>query len=150
VIVAGRDEALPTSDASRGSGVPRAVLAVLAVVALGAVLVPLAGELSIRESQSAASAGNLNAALRDSLAAQRVEPYAAAPRLQEALVLEAAGELGPAAAAARQATIAGPTDWTNWLTLARINARRGATNAALSDLRMARELNPRSILFHQT
>jgi Flp pilus assembly protein TadD len=62
-------------------------------------------------------------------------------------VLEAAGELGPAAAAARAATAKGPTDWSTWLTLARIDARSGHTTAALAELRRARELNPRSSLF---
>ena len=167
VIVAGGADATAVAESPGGSGPshqpgarpptltlasrfgPRGVLALLAIVALGAVLVPLAGQLTIRESQAAAAEGRLGAAFRDSLTAQRLEPYAATPRLQEALVLEAAGQLGPAAAAAEAATVRGRTDWTNWLTLARIDARRGASRAALAALREARRLNPRSVLFRQ-
>ncbi|MGO9959545.1 MAG: O-antigen ligase family protein [Solirubrobacteraceae bacterium] len=154
VIVAGRDDVPIGGDAPADRAgapaarrVPRAVLALLAIAALGAVLVPLAGQLAVRASEAAAENGHLATAFQDSLAAQRLQPYAASAHLQEALVLEAAGELGPAAAAATVATTDSPTDWTTWLTLARIDARRGATRAALSDLLHARRLNPRSILF---
>jgi O-antigen ligase len=173
VIVAGRPDAADESDAAYGMDrpepdagwdpptnagesvgeklrrrlIPRAVLAVLALAALGAVLVPLAGQLAIRDSQAAAAQGHLEVAFEDSIAAQRLEPYAASAHLQEALVLEAAGELRAAADAARVATTDSPTDWTMWLTLARIDARRGATGAAVIALRRARQLNPRSTLF---
>ncbi|MGA2930063.1 MAG: O-antigen ligase family protein, partial [Solirubrobacteraceae bacterium] len=159
VIVAGRAEAPQDWDQPQpevetgGLGsrlVPRSVLALLAIAALGAVLVPFAGQLAVRDSQAAAADGNLAAALQDSLAAERLQPYASNAYLQEALVLEAAADLGPAATAARIATTNSPTDWTTWLTLARIDARRGATDAALAELRRARELNPLSVLFVQT
>jgi hypothetical protein len=147
VIVAGHEN--PPAD-TRAARLPRVALAVLAVAALGAVLVPLAGRLAVRDSQAAAAEGHLGAALQDSLAAQSLQPYAASAHLQEALVLEAAGDLRPAAAAAAVATTDSPTDWTTWLTLARIDARRGATGAALAALRRARELNPLSSLFVQS
>jgi O-antigen ligase len=155
VIVAGRPEApdgwvqAPAAEARALSArlVPRAALALLAIAALAAVLVPLAGQLEIRDSQAEAADGRLTAALADSVAAARLQPYAASAYLQEALVLEVAGELGPAAPAARVATTDSPTDWTTWLTLARIDARRGATGAALVELRRARRLNPGSSLF---
>jgi O-antigen ligase/polysaccharide polymerase Wzy-like membrane protein len=154
VIVAGRGDADEQSAApeyrSRAWGarlVPRVVLALVSIAGLGAVLVPLAGQIAIRDSQTAAAEGHVGAALQDSLAAQRLQPYSSTAHLQEALVLEAAGELAPASAAARVATSDSPTDWTTWLTLARIDARRGATRAALVELRQARRLNPRSSLF---
>jgi hypothetical protein len=151
VIVAGRAEGSGTPSASGARGawrlLPSGVLALLAIVALGAVLVPLGGALAIRESQAAAAQGRLVAAYKDSLSAQRLQPYAATPRLQEALLLEEVGLLGPAATAAQAATVRGPTDWTTWLTLARIDARRGAAGPALAALREARRLNPQSTLF---
>jgi cytochrome c-type biogenesis protein CcmH/NrfG len=110
----------------------------------------LAGAIAIRESQTAAQQGNLAAAYRDGLTAQRLQPYAGMPRLQQALVLEAAGELGAAARAARAATRNEPTDWQTWLTLARIDAERGANTQALQALRRARQLNPRGSVFLST
>ena len=153
-IVAGRGDppaaTLGARNASTGArGADRAVLAVLSIVALGAILVPLAGTVAVAESRAAAAQGHLTAAYQDSLTAQSLQPYAETPRLQEALVLEDAGELGPAAAAARAATTRGPTDSGAWLTLARIDARRGATTAAVAELNEARLLDPRSTLFQQ-
>jgi tetratricopeptide (TPR) repeat protein len=157
VIVAGRDDATTAPAAaapSRGDGparwAPRVGLALVALVALGAISVPLAGAIAIRESQTAAQQGNLAAAYRDSLTAQRLQPYAGTPRLQQALVLEAAGELGAAARAARAATRNQPTDWQTWLTLARIDAERGANGQGLQALRRARQLNPRGSVFQST
>jgi O-antigen ligase len=149
VIVCGRadDESVEDAPAQRGRRiVPRAVLALLAVAALGAVAVPMAAALATRDSRDAAAEGNLVAALEDSRTAQRLQPYAATPRLQQALVLEQAGALANAARAARAATAEEPTNWRPWFVLARIEARRGKATAAVSALRQARTLNPRSPL----
>ncbi len=100
VIVAGRgdyDRIGSTPNPRHGAGrttLPRAGLVALALFALGAVLVPLAGERAIRASQAAVTRGDLSAALTDSREAQRVQPYSSTAHLQEALVLEAAGEPG--------------------------------------------------------
>ena len=151
VLVAGRDDepevaAPPTGDERGARVIPRAVLALLAVLALGAVAVPMAGALATRGSQDAAAEGRLSAALEDSRTAERLQPYAATPRLQRALVLEEAGALPAAAAAAKAATADEPTNWRTWFVLARIDARRGETAGALTALRTARRLNPRSLL----
>ena len=82
----------------------------------------------------------------DTRTAERVQPYAATPHLQRALVLEQAGDLAGAASAARASTRAEPTNWRTWFVLARVDARRGQTAAALRELRTARALNPRSPL----
>ncbi len=150
VIVAGRAEDEVTepapAHAPRRGVAARAGLAVLAVAALGAVAVPMAGALATRDSRDAAAEGRLAAALRDSRTAQRIQPYAATPRLQQALVLEAAGALRRAASAARAAAAEEPTNWRPWFVLARISARRGQDATALAQLRRARRLNPRSPL----
>jgi hypothetical protein len=143
-VVAGRES---PGEPAAGGLAPRAVVAALAVLALAAVLVPMAGTVAVADSRAAAERGDLTQAYRDSLVAARLQPYAETPRLQEALVLEAAGELGPAAAAARAATVRGSTDSDAWLTLARIDARRGASSSALAELRRARLLAPGSALF---
>jgi hypothetical protein len=149
VIVAGRalDDVGESSPAApRRRLVPRAVLVVLAAVALGAIAVPMAGALATRDSRDAASEGKLVAALEDARTAQRLQPAAATPHLQQALVLEEAGALKDAATAARAATAEEPTNWRTWFVLARIEARRGQAAAAVAALRKARSLNPRSPL----
>lgn len=140
VIVAGREQ--PAAAQARMRPTSRAAIALLALAALAAVLVPFAGELELRQSRAAATAGDLSAAYRDALAAQRLQPYAATPRLQQALVLEAARQLGDAAAAAQAATAREPTDAQTWLALARIDAERGDLAAGVAALRRARALDP--------
>lgn len=157
VIVAGRDagDVLADGDAGdavarRSPPVPRAVLAGLAILAIGAVAVPMASAVATRDSRDAAADGRLAAALQDSRTAERLQPYAATPRLQQALVLEQAGALPAAAKAARAATADEPTNWRTWFVLARIDARRGEDVAAIAALRQARRLNPRSPLVAAT
>jgi hypothetical protein len=145
VIVAGRDDVPDAPGPARPA--PRVLLGLLAIACLGAVLVPLSAAVSTRESRSAAASGDLTAALRDNSAAERLQPYAATPHLQRALLLEESGALGAAGAAAAKATAEEPTNWRTWLVRARIDARRGAAAPALQELRRARRLNPRSELF---
>jgi hypothetical protein len=146
VILTGVDR--PSASAAvRHPNVQRGLLIACAIAALVAVAVPLGGAIDIRNSQNAAADGQLAAAYSDSVAAQRLQPYAATPRLQEALVLESAGDLGPAASAAQAATRDAPTNWETWLTLARIDAERGALIRAVKALDRARALDPRSSLF---
>lgn len=153
VIVAGREapDRAPAPDAgprpARRRWIPRVVLAVAAIPALIAILIPLGEATALLRSQQAARVNDLHAALVDATTAANIEPYSGAPHLQIALVLEAAGHLDAAADAARTAASDAPTDYQTWLTLARIDARRGATAAALAEFRHARSLNPQSALF---
>ena len=125
----------------------RFTISVVAIVMLAAVAVPLAALKSIRASQAAAAAGDDVKALTNAADAERLLPSLATPHLQQALILESAGELDLAAAAAGEAVAREQTNWRTWLTLARVEARRGKTAAALRAFRRARELNPRSALF---
>ena len=150
VLVAGRDDdgasaARNATGASRSVGA-RAGLVLLAVLALGAIAVPMAGALATRDSRDAVADGKLAVALQASRSAERLQPYAATPRLQQALVLEKAGALAAAAAAAKAASSEEPTNWRTWFILARIQARDGKTTSALRALREAKRLNPRSPL----
>src|SRR5204863_6479246 len=118
-----------------------------AAAAVGATIliaIPLAMTISVRKSQADVRGGNLSAALNDARAAEAVEPYAASPRIQEALVREVQGNLADAAAAARQATDAEKTNWRPWIILSRIEAERGSARGALRAYRRARSLDPRS------
>lgn len=128
---------------------PRAGLAALALIAIAAIAIPLAATSLVRQSQSDARAGDLPAALEAARSAQNVLPGAAAPRLQQALVLEEQGLLEPAAAAARAATEREPTNWRDWLVRSRIEAELGNGAQAVRSFREARSLNPHSSLFEQ-
>ena len=118
-----------------------AALALLATVAIG---IPFGTTAAIRSSQADVSDGNLSAALDAAATAQRLEPYAASPRLQRALILERSGDLRDARAAIAQATARESTDWSIWLVRARIDAESGHEAAAAGDYRRAHELNPLS------
>ncbi|HET7121238.1 MAG TPA: O-antigen ligase family protein [Solirubrobacterales bacterium] len=121
------------------------VAVALALIVLTAI--PLAATSLVRQSQEAAQADDLSAALDDAQTASDVEPFAATPRLQLALVYEEAGEFDRAAAAAAAATERESTNWRTWLVLARIEAERGRADAAVAAYREAKRLNPRSSVF---
>jgi hypothetical protein len=125
----------------------RAGLALLSVAAIAAVAIPLASSSLLRQSEAHARADDLAAALKDARSAQNVQPGAAAPRLQQALILEATGDFAPAAAAARAAAEREPTNWRNWLALSRIEAQQGQVAAAARHYLEAKSLNPHSALF---
>jgi tetratricopeptide (TPR) repeat protein len=131
----------------RGRMRARVALIVASCIALAGIAIPLAGTSSIRASQSAASGNDLNQALEHARSGTDIEPWAASPNLQEALVLELRGDLSAAASAARAATRDEPTNWRNWLVLSRIEAFRGNSRQAVDAYRHARSLNPRSPLF---
>jgi Tfp pilus assembly protein PilF len=114
------------------------------IAALISIAIPFAMTSSIRSSQSAAGSGNLKAALDDALTAQQLEPYAASPRLQRALVLEQAHDYGLARVAAAQAAAREPTNWQIWLVRSRIDAEAGHPRAAIRDFRRAHALDPLS------
>jgi hypothetical protein len=142
---------LVSRNMSRGfspGGIPgRLGLAAIALAAIVAIAIPLAGASLLRESESEARSGDLDGALERALSAQSVQPSSAAPRLQEALVLELRGQPAAAAAAARVARDLEPANWRNWLILARIDAERGDAAAAAGEYRRARALNPEATVF---
>jgi len=125
----------------------RVAVGVAAAAAILAIAIFLAATQLLRQSESQARAGDLAAALQSAATAQNVEPGFAAPRLQQALVLEELGELRPALAAARGATAREPDSWRTWLVRSRIEAELGQARSAVEDFRRARSLNPRSPLF---
>jgi hypothetical protein len=154
VILAGRDDALPLDLADRADDAAapakprmRAAVVAWALIAVLAISVPLAGTIALRDSQTAANQGNLSAAYNDARVAAKLQPYAASPYLQEALVLELGNRLGPAVRAARIATAKSPTDWKTWLTLARIESEAGQERRAVAALAVARRLNPLGSVF---
>lgn len=139
-LALGRDHELPASGA-RTIGTRLGVI-VAAVACLASIVIPLATTSAVRESQAAVRRGSIGQALQYARSAERLEPYAATPWLQQAVVLELAGTLAGAAAAGRRAEVNEPANWRLPLILARIDAERGHTSAALADARRALVLNP--------
>jgi Tfp pilus assembly protein PilF len=125
----------------------RVGLAAAAVAALVAIAIPLGTTTRVRDSQSDARAGHLDAAADSARSAQRLEPGAASPRIQQALVLELRGDFEGAARDARVAVAKEPVNWRSWVVLSRLEAERGDAPAAVAAFRRARALNPRSDLF---
>ncbi len=126
----------------------RGAIAVIAAAALVAIGIPLANTVAVRASQAAIRAHNTPLALREAATAVSVQSDSASARLQEALVLEQAGDYAAAAVQATKATAAEPGNWQTWLVLSRLEAEQGHARVALADYRRARSLNPRSPIFH--
>jgi O-antigen ligase/polysaccharide polymerase Wzy-like membrane protein len=145
IAVAARGPGQPSTRRPRWAG--RLLLAAIAVAALVAILPPLVATAEVRASEHDVAASRLGPALEHARTAERVQPYAASPKLQEAFVHERRGELAEASDAARAATEAESENWRPWLVLSRIEARRGHARAARAAYRRARSLNPRSVLF---
>jgi hypothetical protein len=127
----------------------RVGVAAAAVLAIVAIAIPLASTSLVRQSQAAVRAGDLEAALEDARDAQNVEPAAATPRLQQALVLELLGDLPAAEGAAREAIERESTNWRLWLVLSRIAAENGRIGASVAAYKEARALNPLSEIFER-
>jgi hypothetical protein len=120
----------------------------LSLAGLIAVAIPLASAASIRDSQNLVRSAQLGQALDAAATAKSIQPYAATPNLQEALIYEQAGDLKSAVASAHEATDDEPTNWRNWIVLSRLEARNGNADGAIAAYRHARDLNPRSPLFN--
>lgn len=119
----------------------RAGLVLAALAGIVAIAIPLASGALLRDSEVDAREGRLDSALEAARTAQNVQPGSAAPRLQEALVLEERGELTEAAAAARRATELEPLSWRNWLVLSRVEAERGRATPSARAYAKAKALN---------
>jgi Tfp pilus assembly protein PilF len=104
---------------------------------------------ALEESRSAAGSADYREAATRAGDAIALQPWAADPRLQLALVNEAAGDLAQAREEAAEATGKAPDDWLVWLARARIEARSGRVAAASAALQQARRLNPRAPIFAQ-
>jgi hypothetical protein len=125
----------------------RVVIALVALVALWRILVPLASTVEVRSSQAAARIGAWPAALRDAETAQQIEPGAASPRVQQALVLEAVGDYRAARRVMAQALVRQPTDSSLWLVASRIATEINRPHLALAEWRRAQALDPTSPTF---
>ena len=124
----------------------RVVLGALAVLAIPVLAIHLAGTSALRDSQARARSGDVAGALEKAHLAADIQPYAAGPRLQEALLLEQSGDLRGAGRAIARATADEPTNWRLWLIRSRIDARLGRASLAVADYRRANRLYPKGSL----
>ena len=149
VLVTCGDQGGGAEEGARGrlSRSARGGMALVSLAAIVAIAIPLASTTLIRQSQADARAGDAAAALEAARNAQEVQPGAATPRLQQALILEQQGDLVAAEAAALAATRREPTNWRTWLTLYRVEAARGQAADAVRHYRRAKSLNPFSDVF---
>src|SRR4029453_15208903 len=87
--------------------------------------------------------GDLGDALAAAKSARDIQPWAATPYLQLALVAEQAGALTSARAGIDMAIARDRTSWRLWLASARIETRLGRVEEAERSLRRAVRLQPR-------
>jgi hypothetical protein len=128
----------------------RALPAALALVGLLVVVaqaIPLVASMKIEDSQAAIGHGDGAAALDAALDAKSVQPWAASPYLQLALVEAEVGDSRSALRWIKDAIERDSRDWRLWYTRARIEIRLGRVRAARESIGRARTLNPRSALF---
>jgi tetratricopeptide (TPR) repeat protein len=116
-------------------------------VAIIVAAISFLADNKINDSRDAARKGELAAAANDARDARAIEPWAADPRLQLALVEERRGRFEPALEQIRGAIDRSPDDWRLWLVRARIETRAGHIPAARAALAEARRLNPRLPIF---
>jgi O-antigen ligase len=108
---------------------------------------PLLTQLQIERSQAAVRRGDAADAIAAADTARRLEPWAATPYTQLALVHEQTGQLDDARRWIDEALERNPSDWRNWLIAARVQTKAGDVDDGRRSLTRAIELNPRSPLF---
>lgn len=132
----------------RGGGRFGLALAVLVVgwLVIFAQAIPALSSHELQLSERSAAAGRGDDALDAAVTARRLQPWAASPYLQLALVYEQMNRLADAHRQIEQAIARDRDDWRPWLVEARIETKQGAIESARASLARARTLNPRSPL----
>jgi hypothetical protein len=151
-LMTGAGELSPRSAGRRPRSAREALLLRLALVAISLVVIGSACVLGLQNraltaSRNAAASGRLQRAAVDAATARDLEPWAASPRTQLALIQERADDLEGAESSIREATARASDDWRVWLIRARIETKLGRIAVARKSLARARTLNPRSELF---
>jgi Flp pilus assembly protein TadD len=133
--------------------VPRFAIGLAALAAgwfvLSAQALPWLTDLHLNASAAAVTRGDGTNAVRQALEAKSLQPWAASPYLQLALVQEQRQNLPDARRWIREAIQRDGTDWRLWLVAARIETKAGDIAEARTSLLRAKALNPRSPLFRR-
>jgi O-antigen ligase len=146
----GQGQPPKASSGARGDVRVRALRTAAVAVALAAVMcvaVPMFAQQRLERSQAAAEAGDVAKAVDSAEDARSLEPWAASPYVQLALVSEQAGDLARANRHIKDALERDSRDWSTWLVAARIQTKAGSIRAGRRSLRRAESLNPTSQVF---
>jgi O-antigen ligase len=138
---AGRDESDVRVRVLRVTAVAAALAAVMFIA------VPMFAQERLEESQAAAEAGDMAKARASAADARSLEPWAATPHVQLALLAEKAGDLTEARRHIEDALERDSREWSTWLVAARIQTKAGSIREGRRSLRRAEALNPTSQLF---
>ena len=136
-----RGHALLRARALRTAGVAVALAAILCVA------VPMLSQDRLDESRAAAARGDAEGAIEAADDARGVQPWAATPYLQLALLEEQEGNVGEANRYIDEALERDRSDWSAWLVAARVQTKAGFIRKGRRSLREAERLNRRSQIF---
>lgn len=128
------------------SRAPRAHMgaaALLGIAGMALGLVSYVSASSLAESRAAFREGDRSDAIDEAREARAAAPWAAAPRLQLAL-LEEEHDLSAALAHIDQAIVRAREDWRLWLVAARLRIHAGDIDGGRRALAEAKRLNPRA------
>jgi O-Antigen ligase len=125
----------------------RVALVVVAAVAAVAQLPGILSTNDVRNSQAAERAGNASGALHAARDAVSAEPWSAGAHEQEALVLEAAGQLPQAKRQESLAISDEPSEYTHYLIRSRIETELRELGRAVRDYSRAYQLRPNALVF---
>jgi tetratricopeptide (TPR) repeat protein len=139
-----RDSEPESGGRSFGWGVATLLAGWVAVWTAGLLLVT---EVRLDDSRAAVDRGDLAQAAQDASDASTLQPWAAEPRLQRALVEERAGNLSAARVRVGEAIDRAPEDWSLWYAAARIDYKAGNRGAYAAEFERALALNPRASFF---
>ena len=124
--------------------IPAVVLALTLAVTAG---IPWLTERKVRESERDVRDGNIEQALDAARDARGIQPWAASPHLQLAVVYQYQRDYEAADESIQRAIDRDPSDWQLWIVASRIDEALGDLEAAREDFEHARSLNPRSAYF---
>jgi hypothetical protein len=127
----------------------RALLGLSAWLVVCAQALPFLTSQQMNASQDAAARGDLAEALDRAESAGEIQPWAASPRLQLALVREELGQIEPAREDIDAAIERDDSDWRLQVVAARLAVKAGDIPDARAALARARALNPRSRLLDE-
>ncbi len=126
---------------------PGIAVLLVAWVLICAQAIPWLAAGKIADSQAAVRRGDANEALMNALDAKTLQPWAASPYVQLALVAEYRREFAASRRFITSAISRDSNDWRVWYLAARIERESGRRAAAARSAARARSLNPRSPLF---